>query len=83
MTREEIAETVISLIKANMPGFENADIKPDSRINNEAGFDSMTFIYVVCKIESTFGISIPKRKWEKMTTLNDIVDAVEKELSKK
>ena len=42
----------------------------------------MTFVYIMCKIEATYNISIPKRKWEKMITLGDLVDAIEKEIAK-
>ena len=83
MQREEIAEKVRVLIKNNQPGFEDADIRDDTRIKTDAGFDSMTFVYIMCKIESIFDISIPKRRWEKMMTLGDVIDAVEKELGKK
>ena len=83
MNREEIKNQIVELIKTNMPGFENIDIKDDTQINTEANFDSMTFVYIMCKIEANFDIQIPKRKWEKMAKLGDIVDAVEKELKKK
>lgn len=83
MERKEIATQVVELIRANMPGFENMEIDENARINTEQGFDSMTFVYIMCKIEAAYDISIPKRKWEKMLTLGDVVDAIEKELSKK
>ena len=83
MTRQEIASTVATLVRDNMPGFENITADESTRINTEANFDSMTFVYIMCKIESTYDISIPKRKWEKMLTLGDVVDAIEKELAKK
>lgn len=83
MSREEIANRVRELIRTNQPGFENAEITDDTRINTDAGFDSMTFVYIICKIEAEFGISIPHRKWEKMITFGDVVDAIEKELAKK
>ncbi|MBQ9457883.1 MAG: acyl carrier protein [Bacilli bacterium] len=83
MNRQEIAKTIVELIRANMPGFENMEVDEAARINTEQGFDSMTFVYIMCKIEAQFGISIPKRRWEKMVTLGDVVDAVEKELAKK
>lgn len=83
MERKEIAKQVVDLIRANMPGFENMEVDEASRINTEQGFDSMTFVYIMCKIESMYEISIPKRKWEKMVTLGDVLDAIEKELAKK
>ena len=83
MTREEIVEKVRVLIKNNQPGFEDADIQDDTRINTDAGFDSMTFVYIMCKIEAEFGISIPHRKLDKMVTFGNVVDTIEKELAKK
>ena len=83
MQREEIAKKVRMLIRNNQPGFEDADIQDDTRINTDAGFDSMTFVYIMCKIEGEFGISIPHRKWDKLVTFGDVVDTIEKELKKK
>ena len=83
MTREEIAEKVRVLIRNNQPGFEDADIQDDTRINTDAGFDSMTFVYIMCKIEAEFDIKIPHRKWDKLVTFGDVIDTIEKELRKK
>ncbi len=83
MQREEIAEKVRMLIKNNQPGFEDVEITDDTRINTDAGFDSMTFVYIMCKIEAEFGINIPHRKWDKMVTFGDVVNTIEKELGKK
>ena len=83
MDRNQIKEKVVKIIKDNLPEFADKEIDETTRINTEANFDSMTFVYIMCKIEAQFGISIPKRRWEKMVTLGDVVDAVEKELAKK
>ncbi|MCR4879673.1 MAG: acyl carrier protein [Bacilli bacterium] len=80
MDRKEIMERTEKVIKNCLPEFENVDLKEDTRINNEAGFDSMTFVYVMCKIENEFDIKIPHRRWEKMITFSDLVNAIEKEL---
>ncbi|MDY6391590.1 MAG: phosphopantetheine-binding protein [Bacilli bacterium] len=83
MTREEITAKIAEIVRINLPGYEDVPLEENTRINNEAGVDSMTFVYVMCKIEAQFGISIPKRTWDKMLTLGDVVNAVEKELAKK
>ncbi|MCR5740864.1 MAG: acyl carrier protein [Gammaproteobacteria bacterium] len=83
MERKEIEQVIVKLIKDNMPDFENVEINSDTRINTEENFDSMTFVYIMCKIESHFDIKIAKRKWDKMQTFGDVVDAVEAELNKK
>ena len=80
MTREEIRRKTEVIIQTCLPGFEDVKLAEDTRINNDVGVDSMTFVYVMCKIESEFGIKIPHRKWEKMLTFGDVLDAIEKEL---
>ena len=55
----------------------------DTRINNDIGFDSMTFVYIMCKIEAAFDVEIPKRRWEKLVTMGDVVDEVQRRLAKK
>lgn len=83
MERKEIQEKIVKIIKDNMPSFQGVDITETTRINTEANFDSMTFVYIMCKIEAAFDVRVPKRKWERMKTLADIVDAIEKELNNK
>ena len=80
MTREEIIKKTTEIVRTCLPGFENAELKEDTRINNDAGVDSMTFVYVMCKLESEFNIKIPHRKWEKMLTFGDVINAIEKEV---
>ena len=82
MTREEVAKRISGIVRASLPDFEDAELKEDTRINTELGMDSMTFVYVMCKIEAAFDIKIPHRKWEKMITFGDTVDEVYRAVSK-
>ncbi len=81
MTREEVAARINEIVKTSLPDFEDVELKEDTRINNEVGMDSMTFVYVMCKIEAAFDIKIPHRKWEKMLTFGDTIDEVYKAVS--
>lgn len=80
--RNEVFKKLVKIIHENLVGFETAELKDDTVINNETGVDSMTFIYVMCKIESEFNIKIPTKKWTKLQTFGDVVDAAIKELSR-
>lgn len=80
MTREEVSDKLIQIIRANLVGFEDKEIKDEAIINTEAALDSMTFTYVMCKIEAQFDIKIPTKKWAKLQTFGDLVDAVTKAL---
>ncbi|HBE99026.1 MAG TPA: hypothetical protein DDW18_03220 [Firmicutes bacterium] len=83
MNREEIKQNIVAILKENLDEFQNTDIQESTVINTDAALDSMRFIYVMTKIESTFGISVPEKKWAKLQTLGDAIDAVEEELAKK
>ena len=37
---------------------------------------------VICKLEALFNVKIPERQWQKLQTLGDVVDAIEKRLPK-
>jgi acyl carrier protein len=37
----------------------------------------------MCKIEAAFDIKIPERRWDKMKTLADMLNEIEKALAKK
>ena len=40
----------------------------------------MNFILVICRLEALFGVRIPDRQWQKLSTLGDVVDAIERRL---
>jgi acyl carrier protein len=42
----------------------------------------MGFVLVICKLEAMFDIRIPERQWNKLSTLGDVADAIEKRLPK-
>jgi len=78
LSREEIKNKVINIVKENLPEFKDADIKEETKLNTQKALDSMTFIYLMCKIEGEFNIKIPQKKWSKMQTLKDVLDEIEK-----
>ncbi len=82
MNRNEIKERIIKVIKDNLPDFKDVDIQEDTTINQSQGLDSMTFIYIICKIEAEFSIKVKENRWNKMSTLKDIVDEVCLQLAK-
>ncbi len=84
MTRNEIKEKIIKILKENLDEYENiSSLDEDTTLNNDTGVDSMRFIYVMTKIESEFNITIPEKKWAKLISFKDVLDAVEFELNKK
>ncbi len=84
MNREEIKEQIIKILKENLDEYEDIiDLDEEATLNNDTGVDSMRFIYVMTKIETLFNITIPEKKWSKLISLKDVIDAVELEVNKK
>ena len=80
MSRQEIIDQIKRVIHDCFPDMETAELREDSVINNETAIDSMGFVLVICKLEAIFGVKIPERQWQKLQTLGDVADAIEKRL---
>ena len=80
MSRQEIIAQIKRVIFDCFPDMAGPELKEDSVINTETAIDSMGFVLVICKLEALFGIKIPERQWQKLQTLGDVADAIEKRL---
>lgn len=80
MSRQEIIEQIQRVILDCFPDMEAAALREDSVINTETAIDSMGFVLIICKLEALFGIKIPERQWQRLQTLGDVADAIEKRL---
>ena len=82
MERNEIIEKIRTTIKDCFPDMDVQSLEEDSVINTETSIDSMCFVLIICKLEALFDIRIPERQWQKLSTLGDVADAIEKRLPK-
>ena len=82
MTRDEILEKTKKVIYDCMPELAGVEINEDSVVNTDMGLDSMNFILIICRLEALFGVKIPERQWNKLSTLGDVVDAFDKRINK-
>ncbi|MBR4701896.1 MAG: hypothetical protein IKP19_09430 [Oscillospiraceae bacterium] len=82
ITREEILNRTIEVIYECAPELEGKELKEDTVINTDAAIDSMGFTLVICRLEANFDVQIPNRQWQKLQTLGDVVDAIEKRVNK-
>ena len=82
MTRAEILEKTKSVVFDCFPEMADQNLTEDTVINTETAIDSMGFILIICKLEALFDVKIPERQWKKLSTLGDVVSAIEKHLPK-
>ena len=82
MTRQDVIQEIKTVIFNCFPDMEGQELTEDTVINTETAIDSMGFVLVICKLEAMFDIRIPERQWNKLSTLGDVADAIEKRLPK-
>ena len=82
ITRQEILERTIEVIYECAPEMEGKELREDTVINTDTAIDSMGFTLVICRLEANFDVQIPNRQWQKLQTLGDVVDAIEKRVNK-
>ena len=82
MDRTEIIEKIKTTISDCFPDMDTKSLEESSVINTETSIDSMGFVLIICKLEAFFDIRIPERQWQKLSTLGDVADAIEKRLPK-
>ena len=78
MPRQELYEKTVKIIRDCVPELADAEITEASVVNTDMGMDSMNFILVICKLEAEFGVKIPNKLWKKLSTLGDVLDALQK-----
>ena len=82
MTRDEILSSTKKVIYDCMPELAGVELDEDSVVNTDMGMDSMNFILIICRLEALFGVKIPERQWNKLSTLGEVADAFEKRMNK-
>ena len=82
MTREDVLEQTRKVIFDCFPDLEGQELTEETVINTETAIDSMGFVLIICKLEALFDVRIPERQWKKLSTLGDVVSAIEKYLPK-
>ena len=80
ITRQEILQQTKEVIYECVPELEGTELSEDTVINTDAAIDSMGFTLVICRLEARFDVRIPNRQWQKLSTLGDVVDAIQKRL---
>ncbi|MBR0373645.1 MAG: hypothetical protein IJH91_03830 [Mogibacterium sp.] len=79
-TRDELREKTIKLIHNFIPELQDAELTEESVVNTDTNIDSLSLIMLITKVESTFKVRIPRKEWNKISTLGELLDKVEQRL---
>lgn len=77
MTKEELENNVIRIV-AEQLGVAEETVKPDTKMNEDLAADSLDEVELLMAFEEEYGIDINDETAEKIKTVKDIVDVVEK-----
>jgi acyl carrier protein len=81
-TVKQIVEKVKQIIREQL-GAEDEEITPTSSFVDDLGADSLDTVELVMAVEEAFDIEIPDNEAEKMRTVQDLIDYIEKRSKKK
>jgi len=77
MDKAAIKEKVIDII-ADKLGIEKETITPEAHVIDDLGADSLDVVELIMALEETFDIEIPDEDAEKIRTVQDIFDYIDK-----
>ena len=79
-TTEALNQQVIELVSSHID-IPKEEISLDSQFVADLGFDSLDFVEFVMVVEDEFDIVVPDEELEKINTVRDAVQAIQKSIS--
>ncbi len=76
MTRQEIEEKVKNFLVEELE-FDEEKIKPEARLKEDIGVDSLDFVDIVVIVEKTFGFKIVAEDMKTIKTFGQFCDYIE------
>lgn len=80
-----MAATVVDRVKrivVEQLGVKEEDVTPESSFVNDLGADSLDTVELVMALEEEFGVEIQDEEAEKITTIQQAVDFIDKQKEK-
>ena len=71
-------ESRVKAIIVDKLGVDETEVKPEASFTNDLGADSLDTVELIMEFEKAFGINIPDDQAEKISTVGDAIDYIEK-----
>lgn len=80
MTRHDIESKVRDFLIDDLE-IDEADIRPDAKLKDDMGIDSLDFVDIVVIVERNFGFKIKPEEMASVVTLNDFHNYIEQKVN--
>ncbi len=77
MTRVELRNQLIALLKSVAPEVEEDELRTDRALRNQIDLDSMDWLKFLVAIHESLKVDIPEADYRKLVTLDDISAYIE------
>lgn len=77
MTREQISQSIISIINDILPEGDCSAVDPERKLRDQLELDSMDFLDIVMELRKKYGIEVPEADYPQLATLNSCVNYLE------
>ena len=57
-------------------GVVKARLTPEARLQEDLGADSLTIAEITLALEERFNLAIPDEQWERVSTVQDVLEAL-------
>jgi acyl carrier protein len=83
MTREDIRQAILDIIKDIAPDEDLNGIKDELRLRDQLDLDSMDFLDIVMELRKRYGVEVPEADYMQLATLSSSMSYLEPKLKDK
>ena len=69
MTRDEVRQVIISILKDIAPDEDLSSIKDDALLRDQIDLDSMDFLDIVMELRKRFNIEVPESDYQELVSM--------------
>ncbi len=74
MTREEVRNSILSIIADIAPDEDLAGIQDEVKLRDQFDLDSMDFLDIVMELRKRFNLEVPEDDYQQLVTLSSCVE---------
>ena len=73
MTRDEVREAIVSILKDIAPDEDLSSIKDDAVLRDQIDLDSMDFLDIVMELRKRFNIEVPESDYQELASMSSCI----------